>query len=155
MRKEVREIVDYAESIGFKCGDLDGSGHYPLRHRNGLYSLPATASDWRNAQNARAALRRIAGVEHDGPNSGKYRRGVSRRRDRVPHLASDHEVVSSKIGRLLLDRHREKCDEINAARSAGVTGWRLRSINLELENIEAAMRDRGIKIPLRTIRREA
>lgn len=61
MRKAVKELIDWAERIGFINEGLDGNGHYKLRHSNGFtYSVGATPSDHRAQLNAKSDLRRLA-----------------------------------------------------------------------------------------------
>jgi hypothetical protein len=74
MRKETKELIEYAESIGYTNLGLAKSGHYRVQHRNGgQYTIAATPSDGRGAENAKADMRRIAGVAHVGPRAGNYK----------------------------------------------------------------------------------
>lgn len=153
MHKRVRELVEWGERIGFTCGPLDGAGHYPMTHTNGgIYRLAATPSDWRGDLNAKAAMRRIAGVEHDGPNSGKYRKGISKS-GRIAHLASEEEVFGTSIGHALRESHRRTCDEIAALQHDPTVGrWRKEAAVRRLVEIENALVEFGHPVPLRTFR---
>ena len=79
MRKDVRELIEYAEQLGFTNQGIDGRNHYRLTHPNGTwFSAPATPSDTRSVKNAKATLRRLSGSTVERPKSGTYR-GQTRR----------------------------------------------------------------------------
>lgn len=53
-RKEVREIIAYAESFGFQLEGFNGRGHWILRIPGGprltVSATPSSPSAWRNAK---------------------------------------------------------------------------------------------------------
>lgn len=59
-KKDVGEIIRYAESRGFELTGMTGSGHWRLRHKNGpiliLAATPNGGSRWR--KNAIAHINR-------------------------------------------------------------------------------------------------
>lgn len=62
LKKDVREIVDWAESRGWVLDPSpNGSQHWVLRYpRNGSrLAIPATTSDRRNSRNAMAKIKRL------------------------------------------------------------------------------------------------
>lgn len=59
-RKDVREVIRYAQSHGFDIEGLTGSGHWRMKHpTGGLLIVAATPRGYRWRQNARAQIRRI------------------------------------------------------------------------------------------------
>lgn len=120
MHKRVRELVTWAEGIGFVLEGLDGRGHYKVVHRNGPYRIPATPGDWRNELNCKAEMRRIAGAAHDGPASGRYRKGVGKSKP-VAHLSSVDESDRSALLADLRVRHRRACDAIRSGQDEGLS----------------------------------
>lgn len=73
MRKEVRELIEWAAGLGWVNAGQDGGGHYKLT-RNGVTArVPATPGGSRSLENARGDLRRLAGVGSDSPKAGRYR----------------------------------------------------------------------------------
>lgn len=75
MRKDVREVITYAEALGFVNEGQDGRGHYVLRHKasGACERVPATPGAYTWRANCLATLRRIAGVHSDRPRAAHYR----------------------------------------------------------------------------------
>lgn len=50
-RKDVGEVIKYAENRGFTCVGMTGSGHWRLRHTGGrtviISATPTSRSRWR------------------------------------------------------------------------------------------------------------
>ena len=124
MHKRVRDIVTYAESIGFHLIGQDGSEHYVLRHRKGDYRIPSTPGDWRGDLNAKAALRRIAGAKHDGPNHRRSRKACrpsgyrpertdeeQRRGGQIEALNARWHEVTARLNEMAADPHRSDMAE--------------------------------------------
>ena len=153
MHKRVRELVSWAEGIGFVCEGLDGNGHYKVVHPNGPYRIPATPGDWRNELNCKAEMRRIAGVAHEGPQSGRYRRGMGKAKP-VPHLSSVADADRSSLLATLRGRHRRACDAIKEAQADGISfrTSRARALLAELLAAEGEFSELGEQPPLRTFR---
>lgn len=61
MKKEVREVLRYAEDRGFVCVGQDGSNHWRLRHPSGAHvTLPSSPGKHRRwDKNAKAKINRI------------------------------------------------------------------------------------------------
>lgn len=61
MKKEVRQVVKYAEDYGFRWEGYTGTGHAKLRHKGGQMLIMATSPNggnrWR--KNALALIHRI------------------------------------------------------------------------------------------------
>lgn len=65
-RKDVGEVIRFAEEHGFKCEGMTGSGHWRLRHISGpLLIVPATPGGYRWRQNARSHIKRIHTAHKD------------------------------------------------------------------------------------------
>jgi predicted RNA binding protein YcfA (HicA-like mRNA interferase family) len=59
-RKDVGEVIKYAQCRGFECLGMTGSGHWKLKHpTGGLLILPATPSGSRWVKNVHSDIRRI------------------------------------------------------------------------------------------------
>jgi hypothetical protein len=74
MRKEVREQIKYAESLGFTLDGINGSGHYRLTHAKGEVTVSATPGAYSSFANGRSEMRRIAGVGSDSPKAATYKK---------------------------------------------------------------------------------
>lgn len=60
MRKEVKQVVQIAETLGFTCVGLNGSTHWTLRHKSGAkVTVPCSPKRGRWRQNALADIKRI------------------------------------------------------------------------------------------------
>ena len=60
MRKEVKQVVQIAETLGFTCVGLNGSTHWVLRHKSGAKTtVPCSPKRGRWRQNALADIKRI------------------------------------------------------------------------------------------------
>lgn len=58
-RKEVREVIEYAETRGWECEGLGRSGHIKLRHPSGgMVAVSATPSSQGFTKAAKASIRR-------------------------------------------------------------------------------------------------
>lgn len=61
MRKDVREVLRYAEDRGFVCVGLNSKSHWKLRHSSGAHmtlpSSPGRRGRWE--KNAKADINRI------------------------------------------------------------------------------------------------
>ena len=81
MKREVREVVEWAQQYGWKFyGECDGSEHWIIHYGDETVRLPATPSDFRSLMNAKAAIRRIAGIPNDSGPAGKYKHEPRRER---------------------------------------------------------------------------
>ena len=115
MHKEVRELVDKAEMLGFKLDGVDGNGHYRLVCENGeTVRIPCTPSEWPSAANSLAEMERKSGRKLPRQKSGNYRHrrvhestfelsetermGIARR-DRI---AAEAEAIRAEIKQLSL-----------------------------------------------------
>jgi hypothetical protein len=59
-RKDVREVLVYAEERGFRIEGLTGSGHWKLRHHSGpMLIVPATPGGYRWRMNSITHINRI------------------------------------------------------------------------------------------------
>lgn len=99
MRKSVREVVEFAELIGWTLiPSHSGGGHVVLRHRNGeTYRMSATPSDHRWWRNAKSDLSRLAGVEESKPNSAKYRHEPHTDRFQMDEAKKDKRVYDYQV----------------------------------------------------------
>jgi predicted RNA binding protein YcfA (HicA-like mRNA interferase family) len=59
-RKEVRELVAFAEKLGFVDHGLRGSGHILLKHPNGTVTLAATPSRPSSTRNSLSDIKAVA-----------------------------------------------------------------------------------------------
>jgi predicted RNA binding protein YcfA (HicA-like mRNA interferase family) len=65
IRKDVQEIIRYAEGLGFTMAGQTGSGHFKLVHpRAGFVIMAQTPSGHRWALNAKSLLRRKLNHPH-------------------------------------------------------------------------------------------
>lgn len=114
MHKEIKEEITYAERLGFKNEGYDGRGHYRLVHEGEgqAVHIAATPSDYRNRQNVRAVLRRIAGVSSDSPNARKSRKAF--RPSGFAMTRTSAELEASQVYEQLLAEHEEIECEIQA-----------------------------------------
>lgn len=110
MHKRSRELIDYSKKLGYVLlPDKSSRGHYVVALANGrTVEIPSSPGELRGDANCRAQLRRVAGAEHDGPNSGHHRKGVGRKAS-VRHLASDAEVDKATRVRRLVAEHQSIC----------------------------------------------
>ena len=75
MRRDVKELVEWAQSLGWKMVDGDNRRpHHMLEHPNGTrVTFPKTPSDWRSLENTRAQIRRASGVRSQSGPAARYR----------------------------------------------------------------------------------
>lgn len=61
MRKDTRQLVEWAEGLGWQYEGVAKSGHVRLRHEQTgrSYRIPSTPSDGRSVANTKADLRRL------------------------------------------------------------------------------------------------
>ena len=81
MHKEIRELIDAAQQIGFELlPGTDSRGHYRLVHQNGRsVPLPSSPGENRTLINTRKQLERVAGQKLP-QGSKKSRRAEARKR---------------------------------------------------------------------------
>ncbi len=67
MKKEVRQLVKYAEDYGFTFESYTGTGHAKLRHKGGQMLIMATSPNGGNRwkKNALALIHRIDNAAKD------------------------------------------------------------------------------------------
>lgn len=80
MRRDVKELVEWAQSLGWKMVDGDNRrAHHMLEHPNGTrVTFPKTPSDWRSLENTRAQIRRASGVRSQSGPAARYRHKPNR-----------------------------------------------------------------------------
>ncbi len=67
-RKDVGEVIKYAESRGFQCVGMTGSGHWRLRHSGGrTVVISATPGRGRFRQNSIRDINRICAEPKEQP----------------------------------------------------------------------------------------
>lgn len=60
MKKEIKDVIQFAEDHGFTVLGLTGGSHWRIRHASGAHlTLPSSPSRGRWKQNAMADIRRI------------------------------------------------------------------------------------------------
>lgn len=130
--RETRELVEWAESHGWRMGPYTGTGHIRLIHRTGKsYTIAATPSDWRGLQNAKSALLRTVGERESKPNAAKYKKGDrsaprfidTRARDYGEDApwktaAADLADIDAELATLSPRRHRARMVELAHKRLA-------------------------------------
>ncbi|WP_189951264.1 hypothetical protein [Streptomyces roseolus] len=76
LKKEVREVVEWAEPLGWTLlEETDSHNHWVLRHdpTGQCVHLPCTPRNTRSLENSRAKIRRISGVPNDSGPAARYR----------------------------------------------------------------------------------
>jgi hypothetical protein len=75
MKPSIRALVDWASQYDWALQPgKDGNGHWVLRHPGGgIVRLPDTPGEHRGLANARAEIRRKAGLPSDSGPAAKYR----------------------------------------------------------------------------------
>jgi predicted RNA binding protein YcfA (HicA-like mRNA interferase family) len=59
-RKDVNEMISYAEGKGFKVVGMTGTGHWKLTHpRGGILIISATPSGGRWRENSRSTINKL------------------------------------------------------------------------------------------------
>lgn len=77
MNRDVRELVQKAEQLGFRYAGVAPGGHIALVHENGqTYYTAASPSDYRGQKNAIAELERIAGRKLPRVNHRRSRKST-------------------------------------------------------------------------------
>lgn len=82
LKKEVREVVEWAEPLGWVLQEeTDSNGHWVLRHvKTGQdVHLPCTPRNARTLENSKAKVRRISGVSSQSGPAANYRHQSGRR----------------------------------------------------------------------------
>ena len=151
MNKRSKELVDYGILCGFQLSGVDGVGHWVMEHPNGSrVRVPSSPGDYRGDNNLKGEMRRKSGVMPSRPNSGRYRKGVSKE-----EFTPATERVESDSARFVrLEReHRALCERIAYLQECGdrdECGVVVRRL-LEIEDEQRGM---GRKPSLRTFRVE-
>jgi len=67
VKKEVRQVIKYAEAYGFHYEGQTGSGHAKLRHKGGQMLVMGTSPNGGNRwkQNAVALIHRISNADKE------------------------------------------------------------------------------------------
>ena len=69
MNKDVKEVYDFALSLGFELQRYNG--HYHMKHPNGAHvTIPGSPSDHKALKNTMADIRRVAGVRRQRSGRG-------------------------------------------------------------------------------------
>lgn len=96
---EYRALVQYARELGLTDEGIDGSGHHQFSNpETGAHHSISTTVQYtgRGPENARAALRRVAGVDNRGRKSVE---GERRERRRLGRLSSGFSFTQIKKDR--------------------------------------------------------
>lgn len=156
MRKDVRELIEWAVSVGYCNDGFDGNGHYRLRFvsTGQVVHCPATPSKYTSIPNTRGQLRRVAGIGSDSPRAASYRYRPPREQESA-RLSSALEVEQSRKKADLLKQHRRICDAIADLQSRdSAAHQRPRTIRAvrELLSVEESLQSAGIPVPVRSFR---
>lgn len=68
MKKEIKELMKYAEEIGWVYIRRTSDGHYLMRHSvtGHQHPIPSTPSDKRGLKNCKTSLTNLADPNHPG-----------------------------------------------------------------------------------------
>jgi hypothetical protein len=109
MKPAIRALVVWAEENGWQLQDeKDGNGHWVLRHPDGhIVRLPDTPGEIRGIANARAEIRRKAGLPSDSGPAAKYRHEPHQERFSMEAALREKRLRDAWREAEIRRRHRE------------------------------------------------
>lgn len=117
MKKQVRELVEYAERCGFVLDGQNSKSHYVLRHPNGaVKAIASTPSDWRAFSRAKSEFRKLSGVDPDNRRRGHYRKNMPKQEFESATVRVESRSCQAERA---LDWFRSVCVKIRDCQESG------------------------------------
>lgn len=148
MHKEVRELIDKANMLGFKVEGKDGNEHYTLVCDNGeQVRVASTPSEWRTTANCIAEMERKSGRKLPRQNAAKYRHKRTRANDF--NLSKTERMGIERRDKLIAEAEslRAEFAEVVSGPTTRTTVCRARKIQQRFSSLRELLERNAYVIP--------